>query len=123
MNYNPEIEKGANGRIDPSLRLACALRVFAGGDPVDITLSLGMPKTAVHDSVTYIIGSILKSDKLQIAFPTNHDDQKKIAEEFDQNSQANFTNCVGAIDGMLIWMEKPSEKDCKKVGVGSKKFY
>ena len=24
---------------------------------------------------------------------------------------------------MLVWIEKPNEKECRKVGVGSKKFY
>ena len=40
-----------------------------------------------------------------------------------KKSQAGFDNCVGAIDGMLVWIEKPNKKECRKVGVGSKKFY
>ena len=38
-------------------------------------------------------------------------------------SKAGFDNCVGCIDGMLLWIEKPFPKECEKVGVDSGKFY
>ena len=62
--------------------------------------SLAMSKTEIHESVNYINQSILKCKELQIAFPTNHDDQRKIAEGFKQKSQAKLNNCVGAIDNI-----------------------
>ena len=30
---------------------------------------------------------------------------------------------MGAIDGMLLWMEKPTEEDCKIAECGPKKFF
>jgi hypothetical protein len=33
-----------------------------------------------------------------------------------------FSNCTGCINGLLIWMHKPLEKDAKKAGVDRKKF-
>ena len=32
-------------------------------------------------------------------------------------------NCVGCIDGMLLWIEQPFPKECEKVGVDGGKFY
>jgi hypothetical protein len=44
---DPGYRTGPNGRISPSARLACALRYFAGGDPYDIMLALGIGHTDV----------------------------------------------------------------------------
>ena len=46
-----------------------------------------------------------------------------MAYDFTFRSKAGFDNCVGCIDGMLLWTEKPFQKHCKKVGVDSGKFY
>jgi hypothetical protein len=34
-----------------------------------------------------------------------------------------FDNCARAIDGILIWMLKPTAKEATKAEVGQKKFY
>ena len=46
-----------------------------------------------------------------------------MAYDFTFWSKVGFDNCVGFIDGMLLWMEKPFQKHCEKVGVDSGKFY
>ena len=46
-----------------------------------------------------------------------------MAYDFTFQSKAGFDNCVGCINGMLLWMEKPFQKHCKKVGEDSGKFY
>jgi hypothetical protein len=38
-------------------------------------------------------------------------------------SEVNFSNCAGAIDGILIWILKPSEEDAANAGCGRKKFF
>jgi hypothetical protein len=45
-----------------------------------------------------------------------------LATEFKSKSNAGFGNCVGAIDGILIWTHRPSEEDCSMAGCGAKKF-
>ena len=47
FNYDPEIKRGLNGRIDTPLRLLCALRVFAGGDVLDMITYLGISKKTI----------------------------------------------------------------------------
>ena len=48
--------------------------------------------------------------------------QKKIAKGFCEASKVKFDCCAGAIDGVLIWMHKPSLKEANAAGVGQKKF-
>ena len=40
-----------------------------------------------------------------------------------KRNKAGFSNCCAAIDGMLIWIERPSERDCIEAGCGAKKFF
>jgi hypothetical protein len=54
--------------------------------------------------------------------PVDHDEQRAIALGFQAKSKAQFDCCVGAIDGMLVWTEKPSEKDCHRMKCGSGRF-
>ena len=48
---------------------------------------------------------------------------KSIPDEFSHRSKAGFSNCIGCIDRMLVWTEKPSKKECEEVGVDDGKFY
>ena len=58
----------------------------------------------------------------QITFPSSYTEQEKIVKGFKKASTVRFDNCVGAIDGILIWMLKPTAKEAAKTGVGQKKF-
>ncbi|KAG7363861.1 hypothetical protein IV203_037062 [Nitzschia inconspicua] len=42
--------------------------------------------------------------------PADHKKQSQIAAEFATKSTYGFDNVVAAIDGMLIWITKPSDK-------------
>lgn len=61
--------------------------------------------------------------EFDISYPKDHSKQKKIAHGFKQISRVGFDCCAGAIDGMLIWIHKPSSVDCEAMNVGPKKFY
>ena len=45
-----------------------------------------------------------------------------IAQVFEQASAVGFSNCAGAVDGVLIWIIKPTKKDASAAGIGRKKF-
>jgi hypothetical protein len=38
-------------------------------------------------------------------------------------SKVQFSNCAGAIDGLLIWILKPLEEDAAEAGCGRRKFF
>ena len=116
--------KGAkNGRVPGPTRLSCGLRFFAGGRPEDISVVHGISHSAVCDSVWRIVDAVNRTQELNINFPTSHLEQRKLAHGFRKASQAGFDICVGAIDCMLTWIEKPTETSCRQARCGSKKFY
>ena len=115
-NYLP------NGRISTDVRLACAIRWFAGGSVYDIMTTYGISHTDAINSCWYVVDAVNSHPSFKIAYPEEHDKQHSIAEAFRQVSGANFACCAGAIDGILIWIHKPSEKDCARSGCSSGKF-
>ena len=67
--------------------------------------------------------AVNQSSAMNIQYPSDVEDQKTIAKGFCDVSKVKFDCCAGAIDGILIWMHKPSMKDADAAGVGQKKFY
>lgn len=124
----PEVKKRKRGRtpngdIYPALRLSMALRYFAGGDPLDIGPLHGVHPNEVLLSVNHVINAVHCAQELSISFPEYHDDQQRIADEFRLKSSIGFWNCVGAIDGILIWTHKPTVMELLLLGFGAKKFF
>ena len=111
-----------NGLITPETRLSAALRYFAGGRPDDISVVHGISHTEVFNSVWKVVDAVNNAEELAITFPEDHDEQRKLALGFRRRSQAKFSSCVGAIDGMLFWTEKPNKRDCDEAECGPKKF-
>ena len=112
-----------NGEITMEIRLACALRFFAGGSCLDITISHGIGKTNVYRSVSMVVHATNSCKELEFHFPTTQEQCKQVPEGFAFRSKAGFNNCIRCIDGMLLWMEKPNANECQKVGVDSGKFF
>jgi hypothetical protein len=115
--------KTPNGPIATTLRLSIALRYFAGGCPIDISLVHGVAHSEVFVSVWMVVDAVNRCPQLQIQFPTSYADQRKLAEDFKSRSDAGFWNCIGAIDGILIWIMKPTPTDCDRAACGAKKFF
>jgi hypothetical protein len=97
-----------NGPISHSIRVSIALSYLAGGAPLDIALVHGVSHCEVFKCVWEVIDAINNEPQLGINFPESHFDQLFIAKQFQAKSRADFTNCVGAIDGMLVWIQKPT---------------
>jgi O-glycosyl hydrolase len=62
-------------------------------------------------------------DVFIIEYPDSEDVQLEIARKFQSVSEVNFSNCAGAIDGILIWILKPSEEDAANAGGVGKSFF
>ena len=59
---------------------------------------------------------------IQLALPESEYEQKKVAKGFRRKSTIGIDCCVGAIDGILIWIHKPSDEDAEEIGFGPMKF-
>lgn len=111
-----------NGPISTKVRLAVALRYFSGGSPYDIMSVYGLSHTAVMDSVWSVVEAVNLLPEFSIEYPKSHIKQKNIAQGFERASAVGFSNCAGAVDGLLIWILKPTEDDAAEAGIGRKKF-
>ena len=112
-----------NGPITPSVRLACALRYFAGGSPYDIMTLYCIGYPDVMNSVWFVIDAINAHSEVRISYPADHEQQQAIGESFRRKSAASFGCCAGAIDGILVWIHKPSAEDCARAGCSEGKFF
>lgn len=112
----------SNGQIAPDVRLACALRWFAGGSPYDIMTTYGISHTDTINSIWHVVDAVNRHPNFDIAYPDDHEKQRAIAKGFQRVSKAGFDCCAGAVDGILIWTHKPSPQDCDNSGCSSGKF-
>ena len=112
-----------NGAISSESRLSMALRYCAGGDPLDIADIHGVGDDEVTQSVWDIVDAIHKSPELDIVFPETYAEQKDVADGFKRKSDIGISCCIGAIDGILIWIHKPSKVDEKVIKFGPAKFF
>ena len=94
-----------------------------GPTDLDITISHGIGNTDVYHSIWAVVHTTNQCPCLQFRFPATTAECQEIAVDFTFRGKAGFDNCVGCIDGMLLWIEKPFPKECEKVGVDSGKFY
>jgi hypothetical protein len=82
----------------------------------------GIGHTDRINSCWYVVDAINRHPRFNFAYPDNHNKQQSIAKGFYKASSAGFRCCAGAIDGILIWVHKPSPKDCVDAGCSSGKF-
>ena len=87
-----------------------SLTLFCWGCPLDISLVHGVSPSEVQFSVWKVVDAVHQNKALKIDYPSCHDKQRKIADEFKNLSYAGFDNCAGCIDGLLIWICKPNGK-------------
>ena len=112
-----------NGKITSTVRLAIALRFFAGGDLYDVAPLFGVGRSDAFRSVWIVVEAIHRTHALDLSFPQDHSTQRDLARQFLVRSQAGFDCCVGAVDGILIWVLQPSPACCKESKCDAAKFF
>ena len=60
---------------------------------------------------------------MSIEYPASETAQLKIAHNFENVRKVKFSNCAGVIDGILIWILKPSEEYADEAGCGRRKCF
>ena len=100
----------------------CDDSFFAGGSASDIFPLFGIGHTSLFRSVWAIVHAINETPDMKIDFPQEHFKQQKIAHVFKKKSTPRFNCCVGCIDGMLVWTEKPTEHNCAVMKCGPMHF-
>ena len=104
------VECAPNGLIDSLVRVAAAIRFFAGAEAYDISVMFGISHTSMFDSLDCVVNAINGTEAMDIKFPTDHEEQRKIARGFQMKSPvAKIDCCVGCVDGLVIWIHKPTK--------------
>ena len=70
----------------------------------DMAPLYGVSRTNAFASVWMMVEAVHCTQSLKLVFPENHAEQQRLAGEFAKRSQAGFDCCVGAVDGILIWI-------------------
>ncbi len=102
-----------NGAITSMTRNACALQYFCGASAYDSMANFVISHPEVTKSVWFVVETVNQVDEFCIQYPMDTDIQQKVADNFSAVNGAGFPNCAGCIDGLLSWIEKPSEEEAK----------
>lgn len=70
-----------------------------------------------------IVDAIKAMPEFKLEYPDSHEKQKSIAEGFRRKSDTDIDCCVGAIDGILIWISKPCKSCCTQASCDVGKFF
>ena len=95
---------------------------FVGGSAYDIFPLFGIGHTSLFRCVWAIVHAINETPDMRIDFPHEHSKQRQIAHGFKKKRTPRFNCCVGCIDGMLVWTEKPTEQHCAIMKCGPMRF-
>jgi hypothetical protein len=112
-----------NGPITTSIRLGIALWFFKGCPSYDVHDIFGVSHAAVIESIWIVVQAINEYVPFDLEYPADHNKQFKIAQGFRAVSSVDFNNCAGAIDGILVWIHKPTAAQAEISGIGQQKFY
>jgi DDE superfamily endonuclease len=104
-------------------RLAIALQYFAGGSLYDLCPLFGVGRSDAFRSVWMVVEATHRTNLFNLVFPVDHDAQRELARQFSICSQVGFDCCVGAVDGILIWILKPSPSCCIDSKCDASKFF
>jgi hypothetical protein len=91
--------------------------------PYDLAFVFGVAVSEVFKSVWEVVDTVNKVSAFDIQFPTSHEKQHELSQGFKNKSDANFDRVVGAVDGVLIWIHKPSKACCMEAGCDAAKFF
>jgi hypothetical protein len=116
--------RAPNGDVSNGVCLAImALCYITGGNALDIACVYKVNRSLVYECVWLVVNAINTTKKLDIKFPTQHNEQMELAKEFKARSSIHLNNCAGCVDGVLIWILKSSAQELQTSGIGGKKFF
>ncbi len=111
-----------NGPISPKCTSWSCNSLFSGGSPYNIVFMFGISYCEVIASVWIVVEVMNTCPWFDILYPNTLEEQRQIAARLQAASTPGIRNCAGAIDGILIWMLKPSEREAREAGIDQKKF-
>jgi hypothetical protein len=107
---------GQQHAITTEIALHCLLRFLAGGSYLDIRLSAGISVPSFYRILHLCIDGILRCEEMSFSFPSTNEQFQEIADGFKALSTKEvFDGCVGCLDGLLLKIRTPSNKEAGNV--------
>ena len=100
--------------IFPELVVTIGIRYLCGGSHHDITSYIGVSDSSFYRCRDLFLDAILSSEdpRLAIHWPESTEQYEEIAKAFRAKSTHEIMrNCVGALDGLLIQIRRPTLKE------------
>ena len=100
------------GYISGEVKLGISLRLLAGGDALDLTVMFDVGhrwcKQILYDVLNNWIVEINLGNIDIEAYLSNEDELKRVSKGFSKRSNGILLGAIGAIDGWLVRIERPS---------------
>lgn len=107
--------RSTGGVIVGEVKLASALRILGGGTYMDMALVFDMSFNHQHKIFKYVVSEWLSHKSFYnisgVEYCCDDDKMKEVALQFSQASQGVINGCIGALDGWIVKIKKPSRRD------------
>jgi hypothetical protein len=101
--------------ISGEVKLALTLRLLSGGTYMDVAYIFDIGETYVFQIFFDVIANWIQDDRLVkingIQYCKDEERMKKVALDFARASGGVMNGCIGALDGWLVKINKPTKKD------------
>ena len=117
-------EGSTGGFVSGEVKLALTLRLLAGGSYLDLALLYEVGHTYAYDIFHDVVKNWLLDKRLVnihgIEYVTNEERLEKVALEFARSSNGLFNGCIGAIDGWIVKIRKPTDRPQRQKNIKQK---
>ncbi|KAL7466470.1 hypothetical protein ACHAXS_006769, partial [Conticribra weissflogii] len=91
--------------VSSEVKIAILLRFLASGSYIDIAVLCGISTGHIH-TIFHIVVDKLKIDG--VSYHMDDNKMEKVSRGFCKGINGVFAGCIGALDGWLVKIEKPS---------------
>jgi hypothetical protein len=109
--------------ISGEVKLALTLRILSGGTYMDVAFIFNISETYVYQIFFDVIVNWIQDDRLVkingVEYCKDEERMKEVALDFARASGGVMNGCIGALDGWIVKINKPTKKD----GVANPKLF
>jgi hypothetical protein len=103
------------GIISGEVKLAVTLRILGGGSYLDLALLFESSFNHTHKIVKHVVKNWLTHESFYpingIAYCQDDEKMEEVALQFSRASRGVINGCIGALDGWVVKIKKPSARD------------
>ena len=101
--------------VSGKIKLAITMRILGGGSYLDCALYFEVSFNHAHKIFHEVINNWIRHPSFYpingIEYCRNNDEMNAVALQFSQSSRGIICGCIGALDGWIVKVKKPSTRD------------